>query len=132
MSANYDHHRVSDQGLALGNLTARMAEAGEQCLSAAGLSGPQNLPGMRDDMCASCACRRGTVPNGCLQTQMDLIKAVVDGLPFICHAPRDGRLCAGWVRVRALHAATPLPAGVQEIVARWDYSAPDNADASAP
>jgi hypothetical protein len=32
-----------------------------------------------------------------------------DGLPFRCHAPKDGRICAGWVRVRAELVTNPLP-----------------------
>ena len=86
-------------------------------------------PGLRDDMCKSCACRPGTVPNGCLQTQLDLLKAASEGRPFLCHAPRDGRICAGWASVRAQLGITPLPAAVVGLLARHDYSAPDSEDA---
>lgn len=84
-------------------------------------------PGLRDQMCASCACRPGGVPNGCLQTQLDLLKAVCEGKPFLCHAPKDGRMCAGWAGVRAEHVADPMPAPIQAIVERWEYSPPDGA-----
>lgn len=50
----------------LGKLTAMLAEQGQKQLAAQGLN-HLALPGMRDDMCPSCACRAGTVPNGCLQ-----------------------------------------------------------------
>lgn len=118
------HHRVTPTGQALGKSAARMAELGRRRLESAGLTG-LNLPTVRDEMCASCACRPGSVPNGCLQTQMDFLKAVIEGTPFLCHAPRDGRMCAGWIRARAQHVAEPVPAAVQALVARWEYSPAD-------
>src|SRR6185437_5300325 len=118
------HPRVSEDGQTFGRLTALMAERGQRLLVDQGLSGLA-LPGMRDAMCASCACRAGTVPNGCLQTQLDLLKAVVEGQKFLCHAPKDGRMCAGFIGVRAAHVATPLPLEVQELTAAWEYSPAD-------
>lgn len=91
-----------------------------------------NLPMLRDEMCASCACRAGTVPNGCAQTQLDLIKAVVDGKSFLCHAPMDGRMCAGYVGARAGHVASPLPKPVIDIANSWEYSPPDEPEAETP
>jgi len=119
-----EHHRVSGDGKALGLLSSWMAVFGRARLDAAGLSAA-NLPTVRDDMCASCACRPGTVPNGCLQTQLDLLKSVVEGKPFLCHAPKDGRMCAGWAGVRAAHVARPLPPSVIAITEAWEYSPPD-------
>lgn len=119
-----DHSRVSPQGRALGSSTARLAEMGRARLVALGLD-DLKAPGLRDEMCKSCACRPGTVPNGCLQTQLDLLKAASDGVPFRCHAPMDGRICAGWASVRAQLGVTPLPAAVVGLLARHDYSAPD-------
>lgn len=119
-----EHHRVSPQGKKLGGLTARMTERGRAQLQTKGLIGV-NLPGLRDEMCASCACRPGTVPNGCLQTQLDLLKAVAEGQPFLCHSPRDGRMCAGYAGARADHVARPLPAWLVESLATWEYSPPD-------
>lgn len=119
-----EHHRVSAGGKALGRITAKAAELGRSRLEANSLVG-LGLPGLRDEMCASCACRAGTVPNGCLQTQMDLLKTVVDGVPFLCHAPKDGRMCAGWAGVRAHHVAHPLPEAVIDLVNAWDYSPSD-------
>lgn len=84
-----------------------------------------NAPGLRDDMCKSCACQPGSVPNGCLQTQLDLLKSAAEGQPFLCHAPKDGRICAGWAGVRAQLAVTPLPAAVAALLAKHRYSAPD-------
>lgn len=83
------------------------------------------LPMLRDEMCKTCACQPGAVPNGCLQTQMDFLKAVVEGGRFLCHAPNDGRMCAGWVRARAELVANPLPPEVQKLVAKYEYSPPD-------
>lgn len=118
------HSRVTPQGQAMGKSAARLAELGLQRLIELGLADVKG-PGLRDDMCKTCACRPGTVPNGCLQTQMDFLKAAAEGKPFQCHAPLNGQLCAGWVRARAELVANPLPAAAMALIARWDYSAPD-------
>ena len=82
-------------------------------------------PTLRAEMCTTCACKAGSVPNGCLQTQLDFLKAAAEGRPFLCHAPLDGKICAGWVRARAELVARPLPAQVLAMLAKHDYSAPD-------
>jgi len=69
------------------------------------------------------------VPNGCMQTQLDLLKAAAEGQPFLCHAPMDGRICAGWASVRAQLGATPLPAAVLALLAKHEYSQADTEDA---
>jgi len=114
----------------MGKNSARMAEIGRVRLEATGLT-DLNLPMLRDDMCPSCACRPGTVPNGCLQTQMDFLKAVVEGKPFLCHAPNDGRMCAGWVRARAEHVVCPMPPEVQALIAQWEFTPPDEVEVSS-
>jgi hypothetical protein len=124
------HNRVTPQGQAMGKSNARMAELGRLKLESTGLTN-LNLPMLRDDMCKSCACRPGTVPNGCLQTQMDFLKAVVEGKPFLCHAPNDGRMCAGWVRARAEHVANPMPPEVQALIAKWEFTPPDEVEVSS-
>ncbi len=124
MTTNDDHARVSEEGKAMGYLTSRMAEEGGRLLKAKGLT-DMNLPTLRDDMCPSCAFRRGTVPNGCLQTQMDALKAIVEGVPFLCHAPKDGRMCAGYIAARAAHVARPLPTSLTDMVAKYEFSGPD-------
>ena len=118
------HSRVTPQGQAMGKSAARLADLGLQRLIELGLADVKG-PGLRDDMCKTCACRPGTVPNGCLQTQMDFLKAVAEGKPFQCHAPLNGQLCAGWVRARAELVVNPLPAAAMALIAKWDYSAPD-------
>ena len=118
------HSRVTPQGQAMGKSAARLADLGLQRLIELGLADVKG-PGLRDDMCKPCACRPGTVPNGCLQTQMDFLKAVAEGKPFQCHAPLNGQLCAGWVRARAELVVNPLPAAAMALIAKWDYSAPD-------
>lgn len=120
------HHRVSEEGQKLGRVTARAAERGRALLASLGLV-DLNLPGARDEMCASCACRAGTVPNGCLQTQLDFLKSVVQGDRFCCHAPRDGRLCAGWIAARAWLVKNPMPEELQARIRQWEYSPPDEA-----
>lgn len=118
------HSRVTPQGIAMGKNAARLAELGRARLVGLGLDGLE-APKLRGEMCKTCACRPGTVPNGCQQTQMDFLKAAAEGRPFMCHAPSDGRLCAGWVRVRAQLVATPLPQEVMDLLAKHDYSPPD-------
>jgi hypothetical protein len=123
-----EHHRVTEQGKHLGALTSKMHDKGIQILAAEGLNN-LDLPTVRKEMCASCACRAGTVPNGCAQTQLDLIKAAVDGKPFLCHAPMDGKMCAGWLAVRAFHAQFPAQPLI-DMAKNWEYSPPDNAEQS--
>jgi hypothetical protein len=118
------HSRVTPQGQAMGKSAARLAELGRRRLEAAGLT-DMGLATLRDQMCTTCACQPGSVPNGCLQTQLDLLKSAAEGYPFLCHAPRDGRICAGWARIRAQLVVTPLPARVAELLAKHEYSPPD-------
>ena len=122
-----DHARTSPAGRAMGRNAARLAEMGRARLVSLGL-GAVSAPRLRDEMCKSCACRPGTVPNGCLQTQLDLLKSAAEGKPFFCHAPQDGRFCAGWVNIRAQLAASPLPPQALDLLARHEYSAPDAED----
>jgi hypothetical protein len=118
------HTRVTPKGQAMGKNAARMAELGLMQLKSMGLDAVRG-PGLRDEMCKTCACRLGVVPNGCLQTQMDFLKSAAEGRPFLCHAPKDGRMCAGWVRVRAELVANPLPAEAMEFLAKWEYTPAD-------
>ena len=116
--------RVTPQGQAMGRNATRLAALGFKRLEATGLTN-LNMPMLRDEMCKTCACQPGKVPNGCLQTQMDFLKSVVEGTPFLCHSPSDGRMCAGWVRARAEIVANPLPPEAVALVAKWDFSPPD-------
>lgn len=115
----------------MGKTAARLAELGITRLQAEGLR-DLNLPMLRDEMCKTCACRVGTVPNGCLQTQLDFLKSVVEGGKFLCHAPMDGRMCAGWVRARAEVVANPMPQQVVALLAKVEYSPPDEPLELAP
>lgn len=89
--------RVSPKGKAMGKNATRLAALGLQRLQAAGLADVQ-APMLRAEMCKTCACQPNTVPNGCLQTQMDFLKAATEGRPFLCHAPKDGHACADATR----------------------------------
>lgn len=120
------HSRVTPKGEAMGKNATLLAELGRARLEALGLSGV-NAPMLRNEMCKTCACRPGVVPNGCLQTQLDFLKSASEGRPFLCHSPKDGRMCAGWVRVRAELAANPLPPQALELLAKWNYSPHDEA-----
>lgn len=115
-------------GLAMGKNATRLAALGQQRLQDLGLSNVQ-APALRAEMCKSCACLPGSVPNGCLQTQLDFLKSAAEGRPFLCHAPNDGSMCAGWLQVRAELAANPLPPQAMALIEKWDYSPPDAASA---
>jgi len=128
MSATKDHSRVSPQGRAMGKNATRMAELGRARLVEMGLDGLKG-GSLRGEMCKTCACQPGSVPNGCLQTQMDFLKAAHEGTPFLCHSPQDGSLCAGWVRVRAELVENPLPPEAAALLDKWEYSPPDTEDA---
>lgn len=114
-------------GLAMGKNATRLAALGQQRLQDLGLANVQ-APALRSEMCKSCACLPGSVPNGCLQTQLDFLKSAAEGLPFRCHAPNDGRMCAGWLQVRAELAANPLPPQAMALLEKWDYSPPDEGE----
>lgn len=124
------HSRVTPEGLAMGKAAARLAKLGRDRLVEMGLDGVKG-PGLRDEMCKTCACQPGSVPNGCLQTQLDFLKAVVEGEKFLCHSPKDGRICAGWVRARAEHVANPVPPQVAALLAKHEFSPPDEERSNA-
>jgi hypothetical protein len=108
----------------MGKSAARLADLGLKRLQSLGL-GTVSAPMLRDEMCNTCACRPGVEPNGCLHTQLDFLKSAHEGRPFRCHSPMDGKMCAGWVRVRAELVANPLPSSVVALLDKWEYSPPD-------
>lgn len=118
--------RVTPQGQAMGKNATRLAALGLKRLQDQGLADVR-APMLRLDMCKTCACQPNTVPNGCLQTQLDFLKAAAEGLPFWCHTPKNKRMCAGWVRARAELVANPLPPEAMKLIEKWDYSPPDEA-----
>ena len=118
------HSRVTPQGQAMGKNAARLAERGRALLADMGLGSVQ-APRLRAEMCKTCACQPGSVPNGCLQTQLDFLKAAAEGTPFLCHSPKDGSFCAGWVRARAVLVEDPLPPVVMAMLASHEFSPPD-------
>lgn len=120
-----DHSRVSPEGRRIGATMADIAGKGVRVLAA---------EGEPDERCRSCAFTPNTVPNGCIQTQMDAMKATVEGVPFMCHqADRKGRSCFGWYAARvALHRASlasgqPLPVAA----CPWDFSPADPVEGGA-
>ena len=115
------HNRVTKEGQQMGQNASRLSDLGFTRLQKMGLHAV-DAPRLRKDMCETCACRLGTVPNGCLQTQMDFLKSAVEGKPFFCHSPSNGSLCTGWVRVRAEIVANPLPNEIAEMLAKWEYT----------
>jgi hypothetical protein len=117
----HNHHRVTPEGRAAGEQTARLVEKAIQKLEA---------EGEPDERCKTCAFRAGTVPNGCPQTQSDAMKAGMEGVPFMCHQRinEDGKHttpCHGWYAMRvALKGAV--------IKAPWEFSPPDDEEVPAP
>ncbi len=110
-----DHSRVSPQGLAMGMKMANRVEPIIQHLAA---------EGEPDERCKSCAFRAGTVPNGCLQTQMDALKATLEQTPFRCHVDHypngEHKLCAGWLATQWGAAYRPV------VKCPWEFSPPDD------
>ena len=78
-----ERNRVTPEGRALGENMVRLTEPAIARLAD---------EGEPDERCKSCAFRLGTVPNGCPQTQLDALKAVIEDVPFMCHQANR----AGW------------------------------------
>ena len=108
-----DHSRVTPEGRLLGFQTARLVEPAIAQLV---------REGEPDERCKSCAGVYGTVPNGCLQTQADFTKAIMEDVPFLCHqADRKGWPCHAWFAARvAMKGKTAA--------APWEFSPPDQDD----
>ena len=92
MKEAHNHSRVSPEGRALGAQLVHLTEPAIRSLAA---------QGSPDERCKSCAFRPDTVPNGCLQTQADAFKAVIENVPFHCHqGDRLHKPCHGWIAAR--------------------------------
>jgi uncharacterized Zn-binding protein involved in type VI secretion len=119
-----DHSRVTPEGKAMGFEMVRLTEP---------IIAELERKGVPDERCKSCAFRLGTVPNGCPQTQMDALKAVVEGGKFDCHQhDRRGTFCFGWAAARASVARASVAKGVSPFgTCPWDYSPPDDAPPTA-
>lgn len=113
-----DHSRVTPEGRALGFQTARLVEPAVADLA---------RQGEPDERCKSCAGSVGTVPNGCLQTQMDFLKAVAENVPFLCHQhDRKGWPCHAWFAARvAIRAADKQRGQPLTVSVPWEFSPPD-------
>lgn len=117
----HDHHRVSPEGKKLGALAAQLADG--ECATLA-------RDGEDDERCKSCAFRAGTVPNGCLQTQLDVMKAVAEDIPFMCHQHLDARgqpskVCHGWFAARRVVGRIEAATGQKMPPAPYEFSPPD-------
>lgn len=110
-----DHERVSPEGKSMGLVMVRLVSPAIADMA---------LEGELDERCSSCAFRYGTVPNGCLQTQLDVLKAVSEGKRFTCHMkePVGTVTCHGWYAARV---ALRRGGARMETPCLWDFSAPD-------
>lgn len=123
MNPTKDHTRVTLEGRALGRQIVRITEPWITHLKS---------EGELDTRCKSCAFRLGTVPNGCVQTQMDVLKAVVEKVPFNCHQrDRKGQICHGWFAARVAVRYAEESKGPIDIECPWDFSPPDEAKKGA-
>lgn len=92
-----ERNRPTEQGYELGAFLARAAIDGEPT---ARLEFPDVPPA-----CASCAFRKGTIPNGCPETVLDASGCLIEDTPFMCHMHFDDdgnptELCSGWLFAR--------------------------------
>lgn len=119
-----DHARVSPEGRAMGQQMVRLAEPWIGALA---------RTGEPDERCKSCAFRAGTVPNGCLQTQMDVLKAVIERTPFLCHQQdRKGLPCHGWFAAQvAIHHNEKTKGPMPVKTCPWEFSPADDAEGDA-
>ena len=115
-----DHHRVTPEGRLAGFNTARIIEPAVANLA---------RQGEADERCKSCAGTYGTVPNGCLQTQLDLIKAIAENVPFLCHQHgRKGMPCHAWFAARVAINKADKRRGTKLVVkVPYEFSPPDEA-----
>lgn len=114
-SAPREHNRVSPEGKKMGEQMARLCDRESKKFIAEG-------EWTEDERCASCAFRLGTVPNGCLQTQLDVMKAVMEHEAFFCHMvdTPGTKVCAGWFA--SVQAVKHKP----KVICPWPYSPPDD------
>ena len=90
-----------------------------------------------DERCKTCAFTAGTVPNGCIQTQSDATKAVIEDVPFMCHSHKDARgnydrICHGWFAVRRIVDRKEKADGKKMEPVPWAFSPPDAPIAEQP
>jgi hypothetical protein len=111
MNPAYDRSRVTPLGQTIGRQASRVVQPVIDALVSEGKPDPR---------CDTCVFRLGTVPNGCLQTQMDASKSVGEGIPFRCHE-RKGEVCPGWAAAREWRRI----AGLVDVVCPWEFSEPD-------
>lgn len=118
MDPTKNRNRVTPEGIAAGAQLVRLTEPTIALLAA---------QGEPDERCKSCAFRLGTVPNGCLQTQLDALKAVVEHMPFLCHqADRRRMPCHGWFAAQVAIKAAEKTKGALNVKCPWEFSPPDS------
>lgn len=113
MKEAHDHHRVTPEGRQMGEQMVRLTQPLIEQLKQEGEPG---------ECCKTCAFRPGTIPNGCPQTQLDALKCVMEGVPFMCHQDQTlMTVCHGWFAARQ----APSIKG-KKIPVPWEFSPPDD------
>lgn len=105
-------NRVTPEGQRLGEQMSRLTDIEVGKLIADG-------EWSKDERCKSCAFRHGTVPNGCIQTQADALKCLLERKTFGCHVPGHGHgTCMGWF------AAMQFKGGAKRepVKVPWEFS----------
>lgn len=128
MSQNLIPNHPSPEGRVLGEQLARLTDKAEPALRA-------QFPNHKE-RCKRCAFTQGTVPNGCLPTVMDVLKCVIDDIPFHCHQQFDDSgvptdLCAGWV-IASSACDSKLRDLMKPIVGDWELSCIYDEESATP
>lgn len=109
MDGKMVRNRPCKEGKLLGAELARLTDHAER-------KQLEKFPNMKV-RCRTCAFRLGTVPNGCVETVMDALKATMEQVPFMCHeSVWNHDPCMGWVvAASAVTNSIPLPTP-------WEFS----------
>jgi hypothetical protein len=116
-AAIVDQSRISDAGVEISLMVARIVEPEIQKLVA---------QGEPDERCATCAFKHGTIPSSCHQTMLDAVKCLLEAKVFYCHAKTIGT--GEWLEAQVCHgyyAARQRTKDDAPVAVDWEFSQPD-------